>query len=51
MTAGIVGVDHLEGLEQAVICFGGEVARDLGGQDIVIGVSGCQLLHRFQVQL
>ena len=51
MTAGVVRVDHLESLEQAVICFSGEVARDLGGQDVVIWVSGGQLLHRFQVQL
>jgi hypothetical protein len=27
------------------------VARDLGGQDVVIRVPGRQLLHRFQVQL
>ena len=51
MTSGVVRVDHLEGLEKAVVCFRGEVACDLGGQDVVIGISGCQLLHRFQVQL
>ena len=36
MTAGVVGVDHLEGLEKAVICFRREVACDLGGQDVVV---------------
>ena len=36
MTASIVRVDHLERLEQAIIGGRGEVARDLGGQDVVV---------------
>ena len=51
MTAGVVWVDHFEGLEKAVICFSGEVACDLGCQDVEVRISGCQLLHRFQIQL
>ena len=46
MTAGVVRVDHFEGLEKAVICFRGEVTCDLGGQDVEVWVSGCKLLHR-----
>ena len=51
MTASVIRVDHLESLEQAVIYVSGEVARDLGGQDVVVWVSDGQLLHRLQVQL
>ena len=51
MTASIVRVDHLERLEQAVVGGRRKVARDLGGQDVVIGVAYGQLLHRLQVQL
>ena len=51
MTAGVVRVDHLEGLEKTVICFRGEVAGDLGGQDVEVRISGSKLLHRFQIQL
>ena len=38
MTASVIRVDHLERLEQAVIDGSGEVARDLGGQDVVVGL-------------
>ena len=51
MTAGVVWIDHFEGLEKAVICFSGEVACDLGCQDVEVRISGCQLLHGFQIQL
>ena len=44
MTASIVRVDHLERLEQAVIAGRGEVARDLGGQDVVVWVADGKLL-------
>ena len=51
MTASIIRIDHLERLEQAVIDGSGEVARDLGGQDVVVWVADGKLLHRLQVQL
>ena len=51
MTASIVRVDHLERLEQAIIGGRMEVARDLGGQDVVVRVADGKLLHRLQVQL
>ena len=51
MTASIIRIDHLERLEQAVIDGSGEVARDLGGQDVVLWVADGKLLHRLQVQL
>ena len=50
MTASIIRVDHLERLEQAVIGGRGEVARDLGGQDVVVWIANGKLLHRLQAE-
>ena len=51
VSCSVIWIDHLVGLEQAVVFSGGKVASDLWGQDLVVRISIGELLRWLEVNL